>query len=141
MNFLLPAMLLFASAPLPWTDLTIGDQLVLTEKVTLGEAGPSFPAGTRLEYQAMDPLDIAGAPVVYLSFIQPNCEHPEWESGIEIVLPKNNPESSSVGVEIERGCHWGIYVEQKDLFQPSLFGIPENRKAHVQGTRATKNED
>jgi hypothetical protein len=120
MNSLLSALLILA-APLSWTDLQPGEKLQLTEKITIGENGPSFPAGTALHYESAEPLDIAGYPVLFLKLKEIQCAHPEWNHEMEILVPKGNPESSSVGVELKPGCNWGIYVEQKDLFQPSFF--------------------
>ncbi|MGZ3696395.1 MAG: hypothetical protein ACXVBL_19105 [Bdellovibrionota bacterium] len=123
-TWMLGALLLNLN-PQPWTDLNIGDKLLLTEKITLGENGPSFPAGTALQFQSSEPLAIPGAPVLYLSLTETKCEHPEWASETQIIVPQGNTESNSVGVELERNCRWGIYVEQKDLFQPSFLSKPE----------------
>lgn len=122
-NWLVLAALMTAS---PWSDLEVGNSLRLTQAITLGESGPKFPENTRLVLSDIEPLELPGAPMVYLHLRELDCAHPDWRSDIEIVLPRGNPEASAVGVELAPNCRWGIFVEQKDLLQPS-FLAPSNQ--------------
>lgn len=106
-------------APLSWFDLDSGQRVELTQKISLGEK--VFPAGTSLELVSKEPLAIPGASLELLKLEQAPCPRPEWESEMEIVLPDGNPESSSVGIQLEQNCRWWVYVEEKDLFTPSFF--------------------
>lgn len=115
---LLPLLL---SAPLPWSEIGETPAYSLTEKVTLGERGPSFPAGTALTFESREPLEVPGAPLELLHLTQAPCEHPEWTSEIEIVTPAGNAEANAVGVQLEQGCRWNVYVETKDLLMPSFL--------------------
>lgn len=122
-NWMLAALLLPLGSPtVPWSEVETGDRLVLSQKVELGETGLSFSEGTKLQLLSIEPLALPGAPLLYLTLDQSPCEKPDAETGIEIVVPKGNAESSSVGIELTANCRWGIYLEQKDVFNPSLFG-------------------
>lgn len=116
-------LLLFSSAamaaPLQWFDLDAGRGFALTQDLELG--GQPFKAGTRLWLEDREPLAVPGAPISFYTLYQSPCLTPNAASGLEIVVPAGNPESSAVGVELSEGCNWGIYVEDKDLFTPSFF--------------------
>jgi hypothetical protein len=126
---MIAALLLFfcglaeaAPQPLQWFDLEVGQGLALTQEVVLG--GNPFKAGTELWLEDKEPLSVPGAPISFFTLYQSPCENPNLQSDLEIVVPTGNPESSAVGVELSRGCNWGIYVEDKDAFTPSFFGTP-----------------
>jgi hypothetical protein len=104
---------------LAWNDPEAGDRLALTQKITLGPA--SFVAGTSLRLEEKEPLAVPGAPLMYLRLTEEKCEHPEWESEMEIVTPAGNEEASAVGVQLSKDCNWEIYIEQKDMLTPSFF--------------------
>jgi hypothetical protein len=106
---------------LPWSELEVGSRYQLAQEVRLGES-PVFPVGMALALENQEPLSVPGEPLEYFEFRQLPCANPETTSEIEIVLPAGNEEASSVGVELQAGCLWGIYVESKDLFTPSIFG-------------------
>lgn len=110
-------------AALSWYDLDDGINLRLTQKIALGE--PSFPAGTPLKLISREPLAVPGAPLLLIKLEETNCAHPEWKSEMEIITPAGNEESSAVGVELEEGCQWSIWVEQKDLFTNSFFALKD----------------
>lgn len=109
------------AAPLDWNSLAEGDALVLTQKIQLGNPEPFFPAGTSLRLESREPLAMPGALLMLYRLTQSPCPHPEWESGMEIVTPAGNPESSAVGVQLGKGCQWEIFLEQKDLSTSSFF--------------------
>lgn len=111
-----------AASPQPWFDLEVGEQFALSQEIEL--AGHGFPAGTRLWLESREPISVPGAPMSYYSFYQSPCSQPELEAELEIVVPAGNPESSAVGVELFRGCNWGVYVENKDLFSSSFLSTP-----------------
>lgn len=104
---------------LAWNEPEVGDRLALTQEISLGTS--NFAVGKTLQLQELEPLDIAGHPVMYYVLSEENCEHPEAQSEMEIITPNGNSESSAVGVELSSGCKWEIWLEQKDLFTSSFF--------------------
>jgi hypothetical protein len=106
---------------LPWMDLSEGDSLNLNQKIVWSELGPAFPMGTSVKLLSKEALSIPGAPMLLLNFEQFPCIHPEWEGGMQIIVPEGSSEASSVGLELEQDCQWKVYVEQKDLFTNSFF--------------------
>lgn len=114
------ALLFSLLSVLNWTDLNPAEPLILRQEVKLGEA--AFPAGTHFSLLSSEPLDLPGAPLVLFHLMKTPCEQPAQTHEMEIIVPEGAPEASSVGVELEAGCRWGVYVEQKDLLERSLFG-------------------
>jgi len=118
---------LLLATPVSWYELETGDILSLAQDVHLEHAGHALPEGSAYRLIKKEPLSIPGAPMIYLGLEQAPCPQPEWESEMEIVVPRGNPERSAVGVELRPGCLLGIYVEQKDLFTSSLFSRETER--------------
>ena len=114
-----------AAASITWYALESGRLYRLAQDVDLAPSGPRFEAGLTLRYLGSEDLSIPGAAVTLMKFDQEPCERPDLKTQMEIILPSGNPESSSVGVQIEKGCRWEIFVEQKDLFTKSLFAEGE----------------
>ncbi len=112
-------------APVTWMDLDTGQEFRLTQPIELGASGPAFPEGTTLSLISREPLSIPGAPMELLGLEQIPCAHPEWTSDMEIITPLGNDERSAVGVQLDPGCQWKVYVETKDLFTPSFFARTE----------------
>lgn len=115
----LAAALLLPSA-LPWSEFEPGNVVTTTQNLSLGKM--EFPSGLKLQLLSAEPLEVPGAPLLYFTLVQNPCPKPEQQSEMEIITPEGNEESSAVGVELAPGCRWGIYLEQKDLYQPSFFG-------------------
>jgi hypothetical protein len=110
---------------LSWSELDPAEPLLLRQKIQLGEA--AYAPGTRFSLLGSEPLDLPGAPLVLFHLMKTPCAHPQQTHGMEIIVPEGGPEASSVGVELETGCRWSVYVEQKDLLQPSLFSAEHRR--------------
>jgi hypothetical protein len=123
----MPLTLLLASllSVLSWTELDPAEPLWLRQEIKLGEV--AYAPGTRFSLLGREPLGLPGAPLVLFHLRKTPCEQPQQTHGMEIVVPEGGPEASSVGVELETGCRWSVYVEQKDLLQPSLFSAEHRR--------------
>ncbi len=106
----------------PWNTFEEGRTYLLTQRLRLGNSGPDFAVGFPLRFLSEDSLQIPGAAVTLLTFVQESCDKPELSSEMEIILTYGNDENTSVGVQIAPGCRWEIFVEQKDLSTPSFLG-------------------
>lgn len=107
--------------PVFWEDLSEGQTVELRQEVALAD-GVRFPVGTELKVTARESLSAPGMSLVYFGLRQTECAKPQWESGLELVLPEGELDSSrSVGVELAKNCQWGIYVETKDLNARAIF--------------------
>lgn len=105
----------------PWFELEPNAEYSLSQDITVG--GHPFSAGTRLFLEEREPLSVPGAPLSFFVLHEVKCLEPDSASQLEIILPEGSPTGSEVGVELSEGCNWGIYVEDKDLFTPSLFRV------------------
>lgn len=107
--------------PLYWNELELGQALTLRQEIKLSDK-VSFPAGTNLVLTAREPVSGPGISLTYFSLTETPCAKPEWQEGMELVLPEGELDSSrSVGIELGKGCQWGIYVETKDLDASAIF--------------------
>lgn len=122
----LSAMFLCSSAwaytrPIFWEDLSEGQTVELRQEIALAD-GVRFPVGTQLKVTMREALSAPGMSLVYFGLRQSECAKPQWESGLELVLPEGELDASrSVGVELGKNCQWGIYVETKDLNARAIF--------------------
>jgi hypothetical protein len=107
--------------PLYWNELEEGRAYSLRQEVKLSDK-VKFPANTRLELTAREALSGPGLSLVYFGLREAPCANPQWQEGLELVLPEGELDSSrSVGVELGKNCQWGIYVETKDLEASAIF--------------------
>ena len=104
---------------LAWNEPEVGDRLALTQEISLGSS--NFTPGKTLRLQELEPLDISGSPLMHYLLVEESCEHPEAQSEMEIITPNGNDDSTAVGVELNPGCNWEIWLEQKDLYTSSFF--------------------
>lgn len=107
--------------PLYWNELDEGRTLQLRQEIKLSDK-VKFPAGTKLQLTAREALSGPGLSLTYFGLRETPCANPEWQEGLELVLPEGELDSSrSVGVELAKNCQWGIYVETKDLEASAIF--------------------
>lgn len=119
--FLISSSAFAYTRPIYWEDLSEGQTVELRQEVALAD-GVRFPVGTELKVTMREALSAPGVSLVYFGLRQVPCAKPQWESGLELVLPEGELDASrSVGVELAKNCQWGIYVETKDLSALAIF--------------------
>lgn len=112
--------------PLYWNELNEGQALELRQEIRLSDK-VKFPAGTKLDLTMREALSAPGVSLVYFGLREASCAHPEWQEGMELILPEGELDASrSVGVELSKNCQWGVYVETKDLEAATIFNPRES---------------
>lgn len=107
--------------PMYWNELEEGRSLELRQEIRLSDK-IKFPAGTKLELTTREAVSAPGVSLMYFGLREAPCAHPEWQEGLELILPEGELDASrSVGVELGKGCEWGVYVETKDLDAATIF--------------------
>jgi hypothetical protein len=110
------------AAPLSWQDIEITDEVVLTQDIELNGSDGSvmeISAEERLRLEDLMPLD--GISVVKAVFSFDGCPAVDFKTEMMIVLPKRGEMNSEVGVQIEKGCRFAVFIETKDYGTISFF--------------------
>ncbi|RZA05419.1 MAG: hypothetical protein EOP11_12855 [Proteobacteria bacterium] len=107
--------------PLFWNELDQGRTLSLRQEIRLSDK-VVIPAGTEMVITMREALSGPGMSLMYYGAREINCTHPEWQEGLELVLPEGELDASrAVGIELGKNCQWGVYVETKDLDSATIF--------------------
>lgn len=102
----------------PWDSLYEGNELVLSQELTLTPE-ISYAPGVRLRLEAREPLPLPDGGLMYYELRESPCAHPAWQAE-EVVVPEGSEPQNGVAVSVQR-CVWGVYVEARDLGRASLF--------------------
>jgi hypothetical protein len=104
---------------LDWNEIELYNRYSLNYPISfLGTI--EFKVGDRFEVLS---ANADGGPVLYYQFHFIDCKNPTIEA--EMILINHNPADTSrdrsIGVELERGCNLGIYLEPLDMYSSSIF--------------------
>ena len=108
-----------------WYDLEKGDIGTLTQEILItGKRGESIVMKKGDLFLVNDVISLGGVSVMLYIFEQKNCQTPNAEADMVLVLPAEAPAKAEVGITFKKNCLVEIYAELKDVMKPGLFTIP-----------------
>jgi hypothetical protein len=111
------------AAEVNWQDLRIDDEVGLTQDIELeAKDGSIVELDSELKMRLVDLEGMGGGlSLVKATFGIDGCADPAMETELMVVLPKRGAANAEVGVQIEKECRLGIFIETKDYGTPSFF--------------------
>lgn len=110
------------AVPLKWQDLDRDSRPSLSQNISLkGTRGETIRLRKNQALTLEEVYPLSGLSVMYYLFRESPCATPELESEMELVLPIGSTPGREVGVSSVKGCGIEMFVEAKDLANPSFF--------------------
>jgi hypothetical protein len=102
-----------------WSDLELYEQYSLDQAINIPEI---LQVSKGEKFEVFD-IFAGGSSLIYFQMHLVNCQNPDLVSDIILMnpSPKDLPNNRSVGIQLETGCNFNIWVEGKDFYSNSLF--------------------
>ena len=109
-----------AMANIPWTDIVTETTYTFEKTFKIKNTNISFRKGSVVNVTERAPLNMIQVEMFKMEV--KNCQYPEVTSGLELYpIRQPNGTTTTIGIEVSKGCKLEMFVELKDLNTNSFF--------------------